>query len=150
MAIRKASVDRRVRGAKERKLEDHIVGKVGITEQSLEKDIQWEATKGEVHSDVRLEDDTGHGKAVIIRAFDFQANPEAFRSHVPSKQELFSAHREQIVGMLYADQLKIYEDVEPRVIISKNKRNYRIVVAGLPWGMSRASIPTLSEIANKH
>lgn len=148
MAVRKADKDRRVKAAKERKLEDHIVGKVGITEQTEKGAVEWEATKGEVHSDVHLEDDKGHGKAIVIRAFDFHANPEAFKAHIPSKQELFNAHKIQIESMLYADELKIYEDVEPRVIISKNKRNYRIVVAGLPWGMSRSHIPTLSQIAN--
>lgn len=152
MAIKKATKDRRVKGAKERKLEDHIVDTAQVVEKdgiAPNEDVQWDVTKGEVHSDTRLEDDTGHGKAVVIRAFDFTANPEAFRLYTPTRQELFNAHKLQIEASLFADQLKIYEEVAPRVMISKNKKNYRIVVAGLPWGMSRAGIPTLSEIANK-
>lgn len=143
--------DRRVKGAKERKIEDHITGQAVIKDDASvvsEEGVEWEATGAEVHSDVHLEDDKGTGKAIVIRSFDFSANPEAFKQHTPSKQELFSAHRIQIEGSLFADDLKIYEDVPPKVMISKNKKFYRIVVAGLPWGMTRAHIPTLSEIAN--
>lgn len=146
-------MDRRVKKASERKLEDHVTGEAVIVENDSideSKSVQWEATGAEVHSDTNLEDDKGHGKAIVIRSFDFLASPEAFRHHIPSKQELFTAHRIQIEGAMYADELKIYEDVPPKVMISKNKRYYRIVVAGLPWGLDRTKIPTLSEIANGH
>lgn len=144
-------MDRRVKGAKERKVEDHVIGTAKAVENDSvnpDKSVEWDVTRAEVHSDTTLEDDKGHGKVIVIRSFDFVANPEAFKHHIPSKQELFSAHRIQIEGAMYRDELKIYEDVSPKVMISKNKRNYRIVVAGLPWGMNHSKIPTLSEIAN--
>lgn len=143
--------DRKVKGAKERKLEDHITSQATIKDDAGlldQKGVEWEATGAEVHSDVHLEDDKGTGKAIVIRSFDFLANPETFKHHTPTKQELFNAHRIQIEGALFADDLKVYEDVSPKVMISKNKKYYRIVVAGLPWGMNKAKIPTLSEIAN--
>ncbi len=143
--------DRRVKGAKERKIEDHITHQGEIVDEGgviSEERVKWEATRAEVHSDVHLEDDKGTGKAIVIRSFDFSANPESFKAHIPTKQELFNAHRIQIEGSLFQDNLKIYEDVAPKVMISKNKKYYRIVVAGLPWGMNNVKIPTLSEIAN--
>lgn len=146
-----AKTDRKVKGAKERKIEDHITAQAVIKDDAGvldQKGVEWEATGAEVHSDVHLEDDKGTGKAIVIRSFDFLANPETFKHHTPSKQELFNAHKIQIEGALFADDLKVYEDVAPKVMISKNRKYYRIVVAGLPWGMTRAHIPTLSEIAN--
>jgi hypothetical protein len=151
-----ARIDNRnlkVKGAKERKVEDHVtgIGKAVIPEPDIaggDKGVEWEATRAEVHSDTNLEDDKGHGKAIVIRSFDFLANPETFKQQIPTKQELFNAHRIQIEGALFRDDLKVYEDVSPKVIISKNKKYYRIIVAGLPWGMNNAKIPTLSEIAN--
>lgn len=148
-----AKTDRKVKGAKERKVEDHVtktaiaVEKDGIAPG---KDIEWDVTGAEVHSDTNLEDDKGTGKAVVLRFFDFLAHPEAFRHQIPSKQELFSAHKIQIENALWTDDMKIFEEVAPKVMISKNKRYYRIVVAGLPWGLSRTKLPTLSEIANDH
>lgn len=154
MAIKKTKkvkVEDKDRSVSSRNLEDHVIGEAKVVEKGglgLDKDLQWEATQGEVHSDVKLEDDKGTGKAVVLRAFDFAANPEAFKHHVPSKQELFNAHRIQIEHSLMGDGLKIFEEVSPKVIISKNKRYFRIIVAGLPWGMNRSHISTLSQIAN--
>lgn len=136
------------RSVSSRNLEDHVVGQVGITEQTDKGALEWEATQGEVHSDIKLEDDHSTGKAVVLRAFDYVASPLAFKHHIPTKQELFSAHQLQIEGSLYADELKIFEEVPPKVLISKNKKKYRIIVAGLPWGMNRTEIPTLSQITN--
>ncbi len=146
-----AKTDRKVKSAKERKVEDHIIEKSTVVEKdglAFEKDIQWDVTEAEVHSDTTLESDTGTGKAVVLRFFDFLASPLAFKHQTPSKQELFNAHQLQIQGALYADDLKIFEEVPPKVMISKNKRYFRIVVAALPWGMSHSNIPTLSQIAN--
>ena len=141
------------RSQSSRELSDHIVesGQV-IDEQSIEgeKDVQYEVSKGEVHSDVHLEDDKGVGKAIVLRHFDFSANPEAFRAQTPSKQTLFNLHKNQIYAHLMSDGLSVFEEVSPKVMISKNKRFYRIIVAGLPFGMNKSHIPTLSEIANGH
>lgn len=146
--LKKADKDR---SQSSRELSDHIVqsGQV-LDEQSIEgqSNVQYDVQQGEVHSDVRLEDDKGIGQAVVLRHFDFSANPEAFRAHTPSKQELFNAHKNQIYALLMADQLKVFEEVSPKIILDKKKRGYRIIVAALPFGMNRTHIPTLSEIAN--
>lgn len=138
-----------------RNLEDHIDAKATVIDDAgtidkEHKGVEWEATQGEVHSSTNLEDDTGTGKAVVLRLFTFAANPQAFMQHTPTKQELFSAHKDQIVQNLYAEDLKVFEEVEPKIQIAKDKKSYRIIVAGLPWGMNRAHIPTLSQIANGH
>lgn len=141
--LKKADKDRKTSS---RELEDHVVEKVGITKD----DVEWEATEGEVHSDIHLEDDKSTGKAVVLKFFDFAANPEAFKRQLPTKEELFSQHKIQIERMLLSDDLKVFEEVAPKVLISKNKKFYRIIVAGLPWGMNRTDIPTLSQMMNGH
>lgn len=143
MAIRKAT--------KGSKVDDHIVDKVGITEQTGEKDIQWEATKGEVESTTNLEDDEGHGPAVIVRSFDFKANPAAFHEHTPSKQELFNAHAKQIEIHLWKDGMQVMPDVDPKVILSKKRDGYRIIVGAEPakGNLLYQTPQTLSQIASK-
>ena len=130
-----------------RELEDHVVAQATI-DKVAGVDPQYEVTKGEVHSSTNLEDDTGTGKAVMLKFFEFGANPEAFKARIPTGQELFNAHRHQIEYILSQEDLEIYEGFPPKISISKNKKSYRIVVAGLPWGLSRTKIKTLSEIAN--
>ena len=153
MAIEKAQKDLRVKkkvGAN--KIEDFTETSKGVEKDGLAlgKDVQWEATKGEVHSDTHLEDDLGTGKKVVIRTFDFAVNPQAFHHHTPSRQELFNAHAKQIEAMLWADGLAVLKEHEPQIRISKNRKNYRIVVAAeARLGESiidRAK--TLTEIAN--
>lgn len=144
MAVKKADKNR-VHTSRE--LEDHVVAQTTIDKQEG-IDPQYEVTEGEVHSSTNLEDDKGFGKAVVIRFFNFKANPAAFRAYIPTGQELFNAHRPQIESLLYADELQIMDEFTPRVTIAKNKKSYKIVVAGLPWGMQKTYIPTLSQIAN--
>lgn len=136
-----------------RNLEDHIEGRAVIKDDAgtIDKDhvgVEWEATQGEVESTTTLEDDKGNGIPIVIRFFEFSANLETFKLYTPTKQELFNSHKEQIAWELKQADLQVYEGFEPKINISKNKKSYRIVVAGLPWGMNRAHIPTLSEIAN--
>ena len=136
---------------KDSKVDDHIKGKVGITEQTGEKDIQWDATQGEVESDVHLEDDKGVGNAIIVRSFDFKANPQAFLERTPTKQELFNDSARLIEIQLWKDGLQVMPDVNPKVMISKNKQNYRIVVGAEPakGHLLGVTPQTLSQIANK-
>lgn len=88
--------------------------------------------KAETTSQTHLEDDEGVGDAAIIRMFEFSANPEAFKQRTPTKQELFNYHHKQIEITLWGDGMKIMEEVNPRVTISKNKRKYRIFVGAKP------------------
>jgi len=148
-----AKLDPTDRSHKNRQLEDHILGETEVVENSQEeKDINWEAKQGVVESSTKLEDDTGHGDAIVVRSFDYKANPEAFRLHTPSKQELFNAHIKQIEVHLWTDGLKVMTDVSPKVMLSKKKDGYRIVVGAEPMrGQSfslRDKPQTLSEIAH--
>lgn len=126
------------RDASKKDLSEHIVAETTVTEVQANtgdisglastSDIQWKATQGEVHSDVKLEDDIGTGRKIVIRSFDFKANPEAFRLHTPEKQELFNSHARQIEEFLYSDGLVLVKEVPPHLLISKDKTGYRIIV----------------------
>lgn len=115
------------------------------------KDIDWSAQEVAAKSETKLEDDEGHGNAVIIRKFEFSANPEAFREHTPTKQELFNAHYKLIETMLWADGLKVIPEVDPKVTINKKKTKFRIFVGAEPQRghILRETPQTLSQIANK-
>ena len=142
MAVKKT----RNRDQASRKIEDHIVEEANVkTDEGL-----LEAKKGEVHSTTRLEDDHGTGKKVIIRSFDFKANPEAFKHQTPSKQQLFDAHAEQIKVFLWKDGYSVMPEVKPRLMLSKNRHYYRILVGAEPrLGEYIAEhAPTLSQIAH--
>lgn len=139
MAVKKTNKHRSVSS---RNIDDHIVEKAKVTEVSADtKDVsgldsksnlQWDVTKGEVHSDVRLEEDMGVGQKVILRTFRFSANPQAFREKTPSKQELFDAHAKQIEIFLYKDGFVRMEGVEPKLFLSKDRLSYYIIVAAVP------------------
>lgn len=134
MAVKKT----KNRDASKRDLSEHVVAETTITEVqadtgdisglSLASDLQWKVTQGEVHSDTKLEEDVGVGRKIVIRSFDFKANPEAFRLHTPEKQELFNAHARQIEEFLWRDGLLRVEEVSPKLLISKDKTGYRIIV----------------------
>lgn len=131
-----------------RNIDDHIVRKTEAVEEGTGN---WDISEGEVHSDVRLEDDAGVGSAAVIRAFDFKANPEMFRN-LPTKQELFDAHANQIRAFLWKDGLEAMEDMKPQLKIAKDKTGYRIVVVAVQAKghiLSSSFTPrTLSQIAN--
>lgn len=126
----------RVRKHTSRDINDHIVDKAKVTEIGAKdapvENVNWDVTKGEVHSTTQLTDDTGSGGAVLIRSFDFKANPEAFKDRLPTEQELFNAHLRQIEIVLLQDGLKVFTDVKPRLKISKSKTHYRITIGAEP------------------
>lgn len=97
-----------------------------------------------------LEADVGYGHAAIIRCFEFAANPEVFKQHKPTKQELFNYHSKAIEIQLWGDGFNVMPDVSPKIVISKNKKKYRIFVGARPKeGMSVLERPkTLSQIAH--
>jgi len=110
----------------------------------------YEAASAQATSDAKLEDDHGEGQPVILRMFEFSANPEAFKIHSPTKQELFNSHAKGIEVMLWKDGMKLFTEVDPKVTINKKKTKYRIFVAAIPQRghllMERPK--TLSQIAN--
>lgn len=117
-------------------INDHILGETTVKViNSLDSNVDghdYEVKQGEVHSDIKLEADKGDGKAIIIRSFDFQAHPDAFKHTTPSKQELFNAHAHQIQTILWKDGLQVMEEVRPQLILSKQRNHYRIVVGAEP------------------
>lgn len=134
------------RSIKKRDIEEHVVDHTKIKQEGVGN---WDATQGEVHSDVALELDKGHGAAAIIRSFDFKANPESFKNP-PTKQELFNAHAAQIAAFLAQDGLKVIPEVNPQVKLSKDRQGYRIVVGASPVrGQTLLERPkTLTQIIN--
>ena len=129
-----------------------VVGGEFVTEEG-----DWRGQTVSVDSGIKLEDDIGTGEAVIIRTFEFGANPQVFKDyekkngHLPYAQEIFQSHMRGIMSMLWQDGLSPAEEIEPRLILSKKKDKYLIMVGAKPsLGNTILETPkTLSEIANE-
>lgn len=96
------------------------------------KDIEWEGEEVGVESTTKIQDDKGIGQEIVIRFFDFASNVEAFRQHKPTAQELFETHKKGMETILYADGLAPCTAIEPRLLFSKDKSQYRFVVSCIP------------------
>lgn len=96
------------------------------------EDLQWEGEEVQAESKTKIESDKGTGQAVILRFFEFGANFEAFKQHKPTAQELFNSHIKGIESLLWTDGLKIYHEVEPRLMFSKDKTKYRFIIPCIP------------------
>lgn len=106
----------------------------------------------ETQSQTRLEDDVGHGDATVIRCFTFGMNPKTFIEHKPTKQELLNSHLRGIEMALFADGLKVFDEVPPRISFDVEKSQYSIFIAARPRkGYLLHERPqTLTEIANDY
>lgn len=113
------------------------------------KDVEWEGEEIGVESETKLEADLGTGQPVVIRFFDFGVNPEAFKQYKPTAQELFNSHRKGMEALLWRDELKPFEGVEPRLMFSKDRKNYRFIVTCLPITTLLEKPNTLSELIKK-
>ena len=115
------------------------------------KDIEWEGEDLQAQSDTKLESDLGTGQKVVIRFFEFGANPSAFQQYKPTAQELFNHHRQGIMSLLWRDELQPYEDIPPRIIFSKSKTHYRIIITCIPRGLTGIveNAFTLSQLIKK-
>lgn len=149
------AIEKRKKKITSRNIDDYIQAEshgteIGAGDNSPVKDIQWDAKQTEAHSELTLEADQGDGRAVIVRNFDFKMNPETWREHQPTKQELLNSHLRQIEILLMKDGLKPFTETEPRVMISKNQQFYRIVVGAEPMkGWLLHDRPkTLSQLAH--
>ncbi len=96
------------------------------------KNFTWDAQQAQAESSTHLEDDMGSGEVAVIRSFTFAANPEAWRIHRPTKQELFNHHVKQIEVLLWQDGLKLNTDSNPSVKFNTKKTKYTIFVAANP------------------
>ncbi len=106
----------------------------------------------EVHSDTHLEQDAGTGESFILRTYEFRTSPEFLQGKFPSFQEIFDSHIKGIAGMLWGDGLTPATDLEPRIVLSKDKSKYLIMVWARPSiGQTIIEKPyTLGEIAQLH
>lgn len=68
--------------------------------------------------------DPGEGKAVFLRIYEFKRNPAV---QLPSQQEIFNAHWNQIRDFLWKDGLRAIEGISPRIVITGD--TYRIFTA---------------------
>lgn len=117
----------------------------------------WNGENIEVKSKTKLEDDPGTGSNVVIRMFEFGVNPIAFQEYHPTLQDLFDSHKKGIERILWGDGLTPIDELAPRVVLSKDKKTYRIFVGAIPSkGNLLTEVPkTLSQIVhdgtrNKH
>ena len=74
--------------------------------------------------------DSGKGKALVIRVFDFKFDPrvkaEDRQRAKSNKQEIFNTHAKFIRNFLWKDGLKIREDHDPKLIFGED--GYRIAI----------------------
>lgn len=101
-----------------------------------------------VTSKTKLEEDLGTGDVILLRTFEFGANPEMFKNGEPSGQDVFNSHMKGILGMLWGDGLQPVPEIEPKLIFSKDRSKYLIMVGARPsLGQSVLETPkTLTEI----
>lgn len=111
-------------------------------------ETEWDGEEINVQSKTTIQDDKGIGQAISLRTFEFAANPEAFKHETPSYQQLFDSHLKGIQSMLWVDGMKPYEAVEPRILISKDKTHYKIVVACTPNEVLLDKPQTLDQLLN--
>lgn len=109
---------------KNRNLDDHVNESFETT-GTKEK---WVGQQVEVTSDPLI-DTQNSGKTIVLRSFFFKANPELLKSHRPTKQQLFDSHIKQIELMLWGDGLIPFKEVEPRIVTSKKRDEYKIFMA---------------------
>ena len=110
------------------------VAKFGGVEDlgGVKTDHAYDLKDIEVKSKTNIEDDSGFGGAAIIRMFEFGINPEAWKQHQPTMQELFNAHYKGIEVALWKDGLKVLPDVNPRLVVDSTNMRYRIFVGAQP------------------
>lgn len=97
---------------------------------NTEEKTDWYAQQVEAKSDPMM--DKGIGDAIILRTFDFEANPVSFKQLKPTKQDLFNSHAQQIKMFLWQDGLEPIDIIKPTIVISKKKDGYRIFVGCKP------------------
>ncbi len=106
------------------------MAKDSTIKQSKSGGDDWYGQEANVQSGPLV--DSGTGIPVIMRFFEFKANPVNLKRDKPTKQDLFNSHYHQIKTTLWADGLKVLEGIEPAIILSKRKDSYRIMVTCIP------------------
>lgn len=115
---------------------DHISETQHLIEENVQdapvKDVHWNVNQIDTASETHLEDDEGYGSAAIIRRFEFGMNPEAFKIHTPTRQELFNHHIKGIEIMLWRDGMRLMTEVEPRLVMNEKAGKYYIFIGAKP------------------
>lgn len=109
-------------------------------------DLEWEGEHIDVQSTTHLEDDKGTGQETILRFFKFAANPEIFKQHKPTAQELFNHCRRGMESLLWTDGLTPHQGIEPRLIFDKDGKSYSFAITCLPREVLLDKSQTLTEI----
>lgn len=91
-----------------------------------DKQYDWEGRTVEANSEPIV--DKGNGKPIILRVFEFTANPLVLKKEKPTKQQLFDSHAVEIKHFLWKDGLESLDIIPPRIVVSKKKEKYRIFV----------------------
>ncbi len=106
----------------------------------------------EVQSETKLEQDTGTGEAIIMRVYEFATDPTFLQPEAtfPTAQEIFQSHMKGIAGMLWGDGMTPATEIEPRLIFTRDRKKYLIMVWARPQlGQAVLETPkTLSEIVH--
>lgn len=110
----------------ERQLNDHL-GQKFLTADDKHA---WEGQDIEVKSDPLI--DNENSGALILRSFYYKANPVTMKEQKPTKQKIFNSHLKQIEAMLWGDGLTPFTPIEPRIIVSKKRDEYKIFIACVP------------------
>jgi hypothetical protein len=110
---------------------------------------KYETSEVSVESNTKLEDDKGKGREVILRFFEYVANPDEFKNKTPTPQALFNAHHREMEIKLWQDGLVPDPVIDPRLILSKDRTHYKFVIGcRLGKGQILTQTPvTLSELA---
>lgn len=121
-----------------------------VENDTLKED--WKVKDLAAQSETKITDDKGEGNAVKLFFFDYSANPQTFKEKQPTAQELFNIHIKEMEVKLWSQGWKPFTDVEPRLLFSKNKRNYRFIIGALPVHAFavKEKPKTLSEILTPH
>lgn len=127
------------------------IEKDAIGAPTTDKDLEWEGEEVAAQSDTKLEMDMGVGTPIVLRFFDFASNPDTFKQHKPTAQELFNSHMRGIESLLWRDELKPYDAVQPRFMFSKDKSHYRFIIAciGRTGSTLLENPQTLTQLINK-
>lgn len=107
-------------------MDDHL----GDSFETVGQKEKWVGQEVEVQSDPLV--DSGTGAPVIMRFFEFKADPVTFKRDKPSNQQLFNSHAQQIRTFLWKDGLEPLEIMEPRIIRAKKQDGYRIMITCQP------------------
>ena len=98
--------------------------------KGIAQEGEWTDQDLAVKADTALID-SGTGKKVIIRVFDFQwaknLNKQDIQQIKFNKQALFNAHANFIKSFLWKDGLSVLENEDPKLMFAKG--GYKIAVA---------------------